>query len=98
MLDFSFKMPKPSRKRLAGKLSGFKPGNKLSTKIPRLARTENVQTNTEQVDITERELIEPIVIERRLRDKTVKNDQIVACNDGNIRLGFDNNAYISAFV
>ena len=74
-------MPFPSKRKLAGKKSGFQKGHEIQPE--KRARVQSHARNVDNIsnEKPESENEEPVISERRLRDKTVKNEELVANND-----------------
>ena len=79
-------MPFPSKRKLSLEKNGFQKNHEFypQKRAKVQSHTRNLDTNSNES--TEREHEEPVVLEKRLRDKTLKNETVTACNDGNVML------------
>ena len=84
--SFYFQMPFPSKRKLSSTKNGFKKGHTVQPEKKAKVQPDTRNSDTGLNQTTEREHEEPVVLERKLRKKTVNNDQITANNDGNIML------------
>ena len=79
-------MPFPSKRKLSSAKNGFQKNHEFhpQKRAKVQSYTRNLDTNSNES--TEREHEEPVILEKRLRDKTIKIDKLTANNDGNVMI------------